>query len=388
MLCPELLLLPLDGGTIAFSDSTQHLFSLNPTAALVVEELQSGRSVSEVAQVLTARGLAPPEQGTEWVAATLAALKEQMRGDEAAAAPPEPEQIPDLLPFSPFKPVTETRYSILETCALIRYEAWAQKRLVDSVLGHLATDERRPPTVIFELKAQHRPNYTMRSDVYRDGIPIGSARGLSFLGPIVKGAIWQTAIRAHDFLFYIHAGVVGNGASCLLLPAAPGSGKSSLTMALVHRGFQYFSDEVALVEPESFHVVPMPLAMAIKEPGWELMARYYPALESLPIHVRNDSKVIRYLPPPVDAVGRSPSAVRHIIFPQYQPGAETNLVRLPRAEALGRLMHQCLALRGRLDGDIVRAIVSWMGSIDCYELTHSCLETAVDAVVDVTGFQN
>ena len=199
MLCPELLLLPLDGETIAFSEATQHLFSLNPTAALVVEKLQKGRGVSEIAQLIAERGLAAPEQASEWVDATLAALKEQMRVAEAAATPADPDGISDLLPYSPFKPVTEQRYCLLETCALIRYEAWAQKRLVESVLGHLATDEPRAPTVVIELKAEKRANYTMRSDVYRDGVPVASARGLSFLGPIVKGAIWQAAVSAHDF---------------------------------------------------------------------------------------------------------------------------------------------------------------------------------------------
>ena len=159
------------------------------------------------------------------------------------------------------------------------------------MLGHLATDEPRAPTVVIELKAEKRANYPMRSDVYRDGVPIGSARGLSFLGPIVKGSDLASRSQRARFSFYIHAGVVGNGTNCVLLPAAAGSGKSSLTMALVHRGFQYFSDEVALVEPETFHVPPMPLAMAIKEPGWELAARYYPALKSLPVHVRSNSKV-------------------------------------------------------------------------------------------------
>ena len=267
MLCPELLLLPLDGETIAFSESTQHLFRLNPTAALVVEKLQKGRGLSEVAQVLAARGLAPPEQGMEWVEATLATLKEQMRVDEAGPTRAEADDISDVPPYTSFKPVAEQCYRLLETCALIRYGAWAQKRLVDSVLGHLATDEPCGPTLTIELKAEKRANYTMRSDVYRDGVPIASARGLSFLGPIVKAAIWQAAVSAHDFFLYIHAGVVGNGTSCLLLPATAGSGKSSLTMALVHRGFQYFSDEVALVEPGTFHVLPMPLAMAIKDSG-------------------------------------------------------------------------------------------------------------------------
>jgi hypothetical protein len=227
----------------------------------------------------------------------------------------------------------------------------------------------------------------MRTDVYRDRVPIGCARGLSWLAPIVKSALWDSAIRAHDFLMYIHAGVVGTGRSCVLLPAAPGSGKSSLTAALVHRGFRYFSDEVALIEPATFHVPAMPLAMAIKSAGWELMARYHPAIESLPIHVRNDAKVLRYVPPPPDAVSQVPAPASHLIFPRYEKDVPTRLTPLPRAEALGRLMDECLGLRRRLDQAIVRELVRWMGGIDCYALSFSCLETAADLVVEATGYR-
>jgi hypothetical protein len=387
LLLPELALLSLDNDTIAFSEPAQRLFGLNPMAASIVRELQGGASVSEVAHMLAAQGLALPEQAAEWVGAALDALRAQMHADETVPPPPERDEAEDVRPYTPFEPVTERRYRLLETCALIRYGAWAQRRLVDSVLGHLATDEACASSLVIELKAEKLPNYTMRSDVYRDGVPIGSARGLSFLAPIVKSAIWQQAVRAHDYFFYVHAGVVGTGLSALLLPAAAGSGKSSLTMALVHRGFRYFSDEVALVEPGTFHVPPMPLAMAMKDTGWELMARYFPNLASLPIHVRNDSKVLRYLPPPRDAIGQGPAPVSHIIFPQYRPGVPTRLEPLHRAEALGRLMHECLGLRRRLDRENVSAIVGWMRGIDCYQLTFSHLEAAADLVVDVTGFR-
>ncbi len=231
-----------------------------------------------------------PEQAAEWVDAALVALWAQMHAEDTVPVPPERDEAEDVRPYTPFEPVTERRYRLLETCVLIRYEAWAQRRLVNSVLGHVATDEACATSLVIEIKAERLPNYTMRSDVYRDGVPIGSARGLSFLAPIVKVAIWQQAVRAHDFFFYLHAGVVGTGLSALLLPAAAGSGKSSLTMALVHRGFRYFSDEVALVQPGTFHVPPMPLAMAMKDTGWKLMTRYFPNLELLPIHVHDDSR--------------------------------------------------------------------------------------------------
>jgi hypothetical protein len=228
-------------------------------------------------------------------------------------------------------------------------------------------------------------NGHLRSDVYRDGIPVGRAPRLSEMAPIVKAALWQSAINAHDFLFYIHAGVVGTGASCVLLPAAAGSGKSSLTAALVHRGFRYFSDEVALIEPTTFHVSPMPLAMCIKSTGWDLMARYYPGILSLPVHVRSDEKVLRYIPPPADSVEQVPMPVAHIIFPRYEEAASTRLERVKRSEALGRLMGECLALRQRLDQNNVRQLVRWIAGVECYELTFSSLETAAQLVAEATG---
>jgi hypothetical protein len=197
--------------------------------------------------------------------------------------------------------------------------------------------------------------------------------------------VWQSAINAQDFLFYIHSGVVGTGASCVLLPAAAGSGKSSLTAALIHRGFRYFSDEAALIAATTFHVSPMPLAICIKSTGWDLMARYYPEIWSLPVHVRSDGKVLRYIPPPADTAEQMPMPVRHIIFPRYEQDAATRLERVKRSEALGRLMGECYALRQRLDHKNVRQLVRWIAGIECYELTFSSLETAAHLVMEATG---
>ena len=239
-----------------------------------------------------------------------------------------------------------------------------------------------------EISAKILDNGHLRSDIYRDREPIGRAHRLSRVAPIVKAALWQSAINAHDFLFYLHAGVVGTGTSCILLPAAAGSGKSSLTMALVDRGFSYFSDEVALIEPGTFRVPPVPLAMCIKSTGWDLMSRYCPQILSLPVHVRADEKVIRYIPPPENTAEQSAVPVSHIMFPRYEPDTPTRLERIDRSAALGRLMGECLALRQRLDQQNVRELVRWIAGIECYELTFSCLETARRLVVEAASFRS
>ena len=69
--------------------------------------------------------------------------------------------------------------------------------------------------------------------------------------------------------------------------------------------------------------------------------------------------------------------------PEFQPRynvAPTQMIPVPRSDALARLMDQCLALRLRLDRDNVQKLVDWMGGIDCYALTFSSLDEAVDLV--------
>ena len=166
----------------------------------------------------------------------------------------------------------------------------------------------------------------------------------------------------------------------ITLGGMPGSGKSSLTAMLVHEGFRYFSDEVALIERTTFQVAPVPLAFCAKDTGWDLMARYYPEILTRPTHRRNDGKIVRYFAPPVAALQQTSAPVSHIIFPRYVKDAPTELEPVARPEAVRRLMEECMSLRQRLTNDNVQALLGWIGGIDCYALTFSSLERAAELV--------
>jgi hypothetical protein len=278
--------------------------------------------------------------------------------------------------------MVEQHYRLLETCVLVRFAFRSQKRLVDAAIGHLACDKNYAPTVVIDIPGVQEGLNTA-SNVYRDGIPCGFAPQHAHLAPLVKSAIWESAVSAHDFLLYIHAGVVATEKDCIILPASPGSGKSSLTAAIVHRGLRYFSDEVALIEPATFHVPPVPLAICVKSTGWDVMARYYPDIENLPPHRRSDNKLVRYLPPPAGSALWSPLPVRRIVFPRFKAQAATALVPVARAEALGRVMEECLALSRRLNSENVAQIVEWIAGIDCYALTFGSLDEAADLVTQL-----
>jgi hypothetical protein len=392
-----LALFPLDDELVIFFEERQSLIGLNSSAAFVFRKLQEGMRPSELARALASARLAQPGQAERWMAATLDALSTHglLRNGSAPRVLPTgtldeeerraKERLTNVREYVPFEPVAERHYRLLQTHALIRFAHPGQVRLVDAVLGHLATQDRTAPDIVMDIQALMKSDGHLRSDIYRDGKPVGYAQRLSHVAPEVKAALWQSAVNAYDFLFYFHAGVVRMGESCVLLPAASGSGKSSLTAALTHHGFCYYSDEVALIERTTFHVPPVPLALAIKSTGWDLLSRYYPDISALPVHVRLDSKKLRYVPPPAGAALQPPAPVSHIIFPRHEKDAPTELRPVARAEALGRLMTECLALRQRLDLGIVTNLVGWIAQIDCYELTFSSLEDAVELVAEVAA---
>ena len=393
MLRQDLTVLPLGEDLILFSEEAQCILGLNASAAVVLQEMQNGTPAADVQRKLATEGTTA-EQAEQWVSATLGALAShgmlmdsQPSGAFSGLTIPEDrwsaERVATMPPYAPFSPVAERTYRLLGTYARIRYAHPGQLRLTDSVIGHLETEETCEPTVVIDLKAV-KPDRYLRTDVYRDTEPVAYAARLSMVGPVVKSVLWQTAVNAHDFLFYIHAGVVGTGNGCVLLPAQAGSGKSSLTAALTHRGFLYFSDEVALIQRSDFRVPPMSLAICVKSTGWELMAKYFPNIADLQMHWRDDGKRVRYIPPP-DSAGLAPAPVTHIVFPKHDAEARTAIHPISQSQALGRLMDECLALRQRLDHRIVQELVNWIKGVSCYSLTFSSLDEAVDAVTEVVG---
>jgi len=390
-LCPDLAFFPLEDDLVVFSENSQKLVGLNKTAAFLARRMQQGASAGVLADMLVQELGVPASDAAGWVSATLEALRSHglLNDDGAAPAPSGPSAMEQAIArmramvpaqMKAFEPEAEARYQLLGTHALVRCSHEAQLRRINAVIGHLRTDEIAEPTLTIDVQGVRWGDNQIRSNIYSNGKPEAQAERLSRLGPLVKSTLWITAVNAHDYLMNLHAGVVGQGGRCILLPAAAGSGKSSLTAALTYSGLGYYSDEVALIEPDTFQVPPVPLAVCIKSTGWDLMSRFYPMLSSLRTHIRDDDKIVRYVPPVLTLVQKEPASVSHIFFPRYARDEATRLTPLSRSDTVTRLLGQCLAVPRRLGAKDVRDIVSWIGSIDCYALTFSSLDEAVKLV--------
>ena len=156
-----------------------------------------------------------------------------------------------------------------------------------------------------------------------------------------------------------------------------------MTAALIKSGFQYYSDEIGLLQEATFKIKPTPIAIGIKSSGWPVLTAYYPELENLSIHHREDGKQVKYIPPPEiahaqDAAGAQ--AVGMIVFPRYRSGIKTELRNYGQIDALREILDDCLALpKGLCEANFI-ALVDWIVDVECFELYLSDLEPAVNAL--------
>src|SRR5690349_2286596 len=357
----------LEDAGILFSESTQELHLLNTTAAVIWSLLEEGHDAAGATAALQEMYEVDEERAAQFVAAALNEWTQKrlvggpFPAAEPASATPAKVQPDAHVAWHEFAPAEQRHYRLLSSRFCLRFSSPAQVRLVHPIIEHLEAAPSSEEIVVDVVAA------AQRIVVYRDRVFFADCAGIDALAPVVKSLVWQTAVRDHRFFLDIHAGVIGNRASCILLPAAPGSGKSTLTASLVHAGLEYYSDEVALLEEGNLHVYPVPLAICIKAPGVEALVDRFPDLRRLPVHKRGDGKDVVYLPPPRESLPSTnePQPVAAVVFPRYAAGASVSLASLTKLDALKQLMDECLVAPPPPAAPKARALARGTGGPPC-----------------------
>ncbi|MES2152901.1 MAG: HprK-related kinase A [Pseudomonadota bacterium] len=193
------------------------------------------------------------------------------------------------------------------------------------------------------------------------------------------GLNWCVSSRANTFLI-IHAAVVERDGMAVVLPAPPGSGKSTLCAALVHHGWRLLSDELAMLRLDDGMLVPLPRPISLKNASIGIMRRYL----DQPVFSREVSDTakgtVAHLKPPADSIARAgvPARPAWVIFPKYVAGAPCALEPMPSAQAFMSVAENSFnySLMG------ARGFNALGGMIDkslCYRFSYSVLDEAIAA---------
>lgn len=193
------------------------------------------------------------------------------------------------------------------------------------------------------------------------------------------------AMRFHVHLM-LHAAVLERGGRALVLPAAPGDGKTTLCAALAHRGWRLFSDEFGLVDPATGEVIPLPRPMPLKNESIDVLRRFVPEAKMGPLIPNTRKGTIAHVRPPGESVERAGERAvpAWVVFPRWESGASLSFEPVDRAEAFMRLATNAFnyEMRGEEGFACLRRMVE---RTRCFDLVYSDLDEAIERFARLAG---
>jgi HprK-related kinase A len=227
-----------------------------------------------------------------------------------------------------------------------------------------------------------------QAQFFVDGNPPFAPLPLDQAFPMLEwGLNWCVSSYCHQYLIF-HAAVVEKSGRALILPAPPGSGKSTLCAGLINRGWRLLSDELTLLDVGSSSVVPLPRPVSLKNASIDVIHAFAPsAAISAPVHDTTKGSVahMRATAESVRRAGET-AAPGWIVLPRYQSGAPARLTPLSKAHALMHMAENAFnySAYGRRGFEFLAQFVDQCG---CHEFVYGDLEEAVAVFDDLAAVQ-
>jgi HprK-related kinase A len=190
------------------------------------------------------------------------------------------------------------------------------------------------------------------------------------------GLNWCVAAHSHQYLV-IHAAVIEKNGKAAVLPAPPGSGKSTLCAGLVMKGWRLLSDELALYDMQTGLIYGMARPISLKNKSIDVIQALAPSAV-MTKRVPNTTKgTIALCRPPLESIARVQEPVRAtwVILPKYIADAPPLLVQHSRAKTSMLIAEQSFNY-DTLGPAGFKAVTDLISSTQCYQFSYSNLDDA------------
>jgi energy-coupling factor transporter ATP-binding protein EcfA2 len=191
----------------------------------------------------------------------------------------------------------------------------------------------------------------------------------------LESALCEAILRSQRRLIAIHAATVYSGDSAVMLVGPSGAGKSTLSVALSRRGLTLETDDVALIDPQTLHVLPIPRCVHLDQESIRL-------LEADDFRLPDDRKRFSFLAPfdldsrPIPECGAG--LLIYIAGPRAQ---RPHLKPVSQSEMAARLLSE--TGQGPLsDSENVGVFARMASSGACFHLVPGSLSETADLVSD------
>ncbi len=311
----------VDGQVVLYDPPRTRSHVLNPSAAAVWASVDGQRTVTELIDLLQADTGADRAVLDRDVRTTLAQFLDSQIVTEVADAPTAP--VPGAVPGAAAEvagvqlrgadrwaaTVTRLLDALDWTTAIGPARAGGidlVARTNDATVGRLLHDALAalPPAGSGEsgdpvepvVISVHDPGSGRARRLYVDGRRQWSDPEPTALVEAVLEDLTQRVLAGTPGQLRLHAGAVERDGRVVAVAGFSGRGKSTLTAALVQRGFAYVTDEVTVVDPRTLEVSPYAKALDLDGPALALLGM--DPLDDASAEGRRDDKGRRAVPVP------------------------------------------------------------------------------------------
>ncbi len=373
---------PFSGGCVLFKAGTRRLWVLNHTAAVVWCLLDEAAGRQDLIDGIVARFKVAETTAARDITEILRYFDEEVLRNEGAPAEegleetepldltPKGRKVKALEPW-PLNRCFRTPSLGLEFCS----EHIALGKEYCSVMNYLglANNKTRPDAKIWVVRSSKRESWdiALNGQLFFEGLTENELLPHAFM------LTFALAARALDDKLLFHAAVLGRAGKVVIFPGETGTGKTTLAAVLARQGWQFFSDELAVMDSERLTITSFPLPMSIKTGAVPIIEPFYPGLGKAGKYLRPDGKIVRYLAPPLEAPadGSEQAEIAAIIFPFYQAGSPPRLTKTAKIIALRRLARTGSSQRELLAVD-VQALITVIEDTPCYDMFYADIQQA------------
>jgi HprK-related kinase A len=221
-----------------------------------------------------------------------------------------------------------------------------------------------------------------QTQFYLDGSPVISPFPLQHATAMLEwGMNWCISAHINSHLI-IHAAVLEKQGFAAVLPAPPGSGKSTLCAALMSEGWRLLSDELTLIRPDNANAVPVPRPVSLKNQSIEIIRNRYPQSVFGVVSSDTAKGTVSHLKPTAESVRHQmfECPIAWVIFPKYLENAPTSLIPHTKGHAFLDMASQSFnySKLGETGFNILKQVIDRAA---CYRFEYSNLDEAM-AVFD------
>ena len=211
--------------------------------------------------------------------------------------------------------------------------------------------------------------------------PLGAFEGIGVVytdePTSLASALTLWAVQETRQYYVFHAGAVARDKRAILLPAPSHHGKSTLTAALLGRGFDLLSDEAAAIDMPTGRLIGYPRALWLRPESLAVLGLD----PSLGTHLDGDHRIVS-----AAALGARRAAGKPrpalVVCPRFRTGEPTRLERLRAGPAVMALMRSsCSQPRFKVEG--LDFVIDLARRTPCYRLTYSDAREAASAIEDL-----